>query len=610
MLFQWPRTQDGIAWGRLVTTKGIAAFVLDSVADLMRKVSAMGSLPQRAISRHSSGPLNADQERIIAAESEVLYSPPRRMPVAAARQMKTIPAQFEQTLSAVPDKVAVFSGDASLTFRQLHLEAVAASQALAQLGVRPGDRVGICMQKTPDQVVAILAVLWANAVLVPIHPVLRSEQIGHVATDCDMKLLITESTRVEELRGAARERIVIGRGADEEGIASLGKLRRDCQASESFFCGKAADTAAIIYSSGSTGRPKGIVLSHENLADGARIVASYLGTKTSDRIAGVLSLNFDYGLNQLWQTLFTGSSLHLHDLIFPRDLFQLLANERITALPLMPVIISRMFDPQLPGPDDGMDFSALRYVSTTGGPVTARMLEHLWKTFPGTHIVLMYGLTEAFRSSWLPPDELAARPTSIGKAIPEVELYVLDDQDQDCAPNVPGQLVHRGGCIAKGYWNAPQATAERFRQIDRFPGETVVFSGDLVRKDEDGYLYFLARMDSMIKTYGFRVSPTEIEEQARRFEGLLDVVAFGIDNPEIGQDIVLVYTTADGTPLASDTLTERFRLAMPHHMVPRWFLHLEAFPATANQGKIDRVLVRRLSLEKLAALSLVDYDRI
>ena len=185
--------------------------------------------------------------------------------------MTTIPVQFEQTLSAVPDKAAVFSGGVSLTFRQLHAEAVAASQALAQLGVRPGDRVGICMQKTLDQVVAILGVLWGNAILVPIHPVLRAEQIRHIASDCDMKLLITESARVAELRGAARGRIVLGLGPEEQGIASLVKLRRNCQGSQPFFRGKADDTAAIIYSSGSTGRPKGIVITQRNLADGARI---------------------------------------------------------------------------------------------------------------------------------------------------------------------------------------------------------------------------------------------------------------------------------------------------------------------------------------------------
>ena len=533
------------------------------------------------------------------------------MLVAAAREFTTIAAQFEQTLSATPDKEAVFGGGESLTFRQLHAEAVAAAQALAQLGVQSGDRVGICMQKTLDQVVAILGVIWANAIFVPIHPVLRAEQIEHIATDCDMKLLITESARVAELRGAVPGRIALGRGPEEEGIASLAKLRQECQSGEPFFRCKADDTAAIIYSSGSTGRPKGIIVSHRNLADGARIVASYLGTKPADRIAGVLALTSDYGLNQLWQTLFVGSSLYLHDLIFPRDLFRLLARERLTALPLMPFIISRMFDPRLAGPEGDLDFSALRYVCSTGGPVTAMMLGHLRRTFPDSDIVLMYGLTEAFRSSWLRPDQVRLRPTSIGKAIPEVELFVLDEQGRECPPDVPGQLVHRGGCITKGYWNSPEKTAERFRQIDRFPNETVVFSRDLVRRDEEGYLYFLGRMDSMIKTHGFRVSPTEIEEHARRFDDLSDAVAFGIDHPEIGQAIALVYTTTDGTPLASESLTEHFRAGMPHHMVPRSFVHLEAFPATGSGGKVDRVLVRQLSLEKLTVSSSVEdhHDR-
>src|SRR4051812_43113078 len=250
------------------------------------------------------------------------------MSIAAATELKTIAAQFEQTLSAVPDKVAIVSGSESLTFRQLHTEMTAAAQALTSLGVLPGDRIGICMQKTLDQVVAILGVLGANAIVVPIHPVLRAEQIRHMVHDCDMKLLVTESARIAELRDVARGRVVLGRGPKEEDIASLNELRAERQDRESVFAAKSDDTAAIIYSSGSTGRPKGIVISHRNLADGARIVAGYLNTKKSDRIAGVLSFNFDYGLNQLWQTLYTGASLYLHDLIFPRDLFRLLATQR------------------------------------------------------------------------------------------------------------------------------------------------------------------------------------------------------------------------------------------------------------------------------------------
>jgi amino acid adenylation domain-containing protein len=525
------------------------------------------------------------------------------MSIAAAMEIATIPAQFESTLARGPDKEAIFGGGASLTFLQLHSEAVAAARGLSELGVRPGDRVGIWMQKTLDQVVSILGVLFANAIVVPIHPLLRAQQVGHIADDCKMKILVTEAPRVAEIRDIVSAKIILGRGFDEEGLTSLVRLRRECQSSECFFDRQPNDTAAIIYSSGSTGRPKGIVIAQRNLADGARIVAGYLGTQSTDRIAGVLALTFDYGLNQLWQTLYRGSSLYLHDLIFPRDLFRLLANERITALPVMPFIISRMFDPQLPGHKDNLDFSALRYICNTGGTVTSRMLDQLRATFPHSNVVLMYGLTEAFRSSWLPPDQVTARPDSIGKAIPEVELYVLDELGRDCQPGVPGQLVHRGSCVTKGYWNAPEATAERFRQIDRFPGETVVFSGDLVKRDEEGYLYFLGRMDSMIKTYGFRVSPTEIEEHVRRFDGVLDAIAFGIDNPEIGQDIAVAYTTLDGTPCAANHLVEHFRLDLPFHMVPRWFIHMESFPATANQGKVDRVLVRQLSLEKLAPAS-------
>jgi len=165
------------------------------------------------------------------------------MLIAAAREMTTIPAQFESTLAATPDKQAIFGGGASLTFRQLHAEALAAAQALAELGVRPGDRIGICMQKTLDQVVAILGVLFANAIVVPIHPVLRAEQIGHIASDCEMKLLITESARVAEFRGAVRGQILLGRDPDEEGFASLVRLRRECQGSEPFFQGKPDDTA-------------------------------------------------------------------------------------------------------------------------------------------------------------------------------------------------------------------------------------------------------------------------------------------------------------------------------------------------------------------------------
>jgi amino acid adenylation domain-containing protein len=498
--------------------------------------------------------------------------------------VSTVPALAERAAERFGGSLAVSDGSRGLSFAELYAAAAATAEVLAAQGIRRGDRVGVCMEKCTEQAVAVLAVLLADAVVVPILPSLKHDNIEHIVRDSGMRLAVTDEVRAIELQGAApdlplvpaRELCRFPAGTDGGRPAAARSIGRDL--------------AGIIYSSGSTGRPKGIMVSHGNLTDGARIVASYLGTGPDDRIGSVLSLNFDYGLNQLWQSLLTGAQLHLHQLVFPADCFSLLERERITVLPVMPVIVTRLFDPRLLRGGRRWDLSAVRLVSTSGGPVSARMLEQLAATFPAAGVVLMYGLTEAFRSTYLPADQLSARPASIGKAIPDVEILVLDDQGNDVGPGEPGELVHRGGCVAKGYWNAPEATAARFRELDRFPGEKVVFSGDLVSRDEDGYLYFLGRRDAMIKTSGFRVSPTEVEDVAVRFPGVDACIAVGMANVEIGEDIVLAY---DATDEVDEAALRAFLVReLPPHMVPRRLVRLSSLPATGNEGKIDRQAVR------------------
>ncbi|HEY0514086.1 MAG TPA: AMP-binding protein [Thermoanaerobaculia bacterium] len=512
----------------------------------------------------------------------------------------TIPWMLDRTLAAHGEREGLFAATGSLTFAELYRRALATAEVLRETGVRPGDRVGILMEKSLEQVVAILGSLFAQAVFVPLHPTLKRDNVDHVIADCGMAAMIADAGRVPELAGGHPAlKLLVGRGEEREGLPSLPRLLAAAGSPRRFFAGAGDDAAAIIYSSGSTGRPKGIVISHRNLADGARIVASYLNTTSEDRIAFLLTFNFDYGLNQLWQTLYTGASLYLHDFLFPRDGFELLAAKRITALPLMPVLISRLFDERFPARGREWDFSALRYVCSTGGRVWPKMLDHLRGRFPQAEIYLMYGLTEAFRSSYLPPSELARRPTSIGKAIPEVELHVLDEQGEICPPHVPGELVHRGGCIAKGYWNNPQATAERFREIPRFPGERVVFSGDIVKTDEEGFLYYVSRKDAMIKSQGFRISPTEVEEIAVQQAGVSAAVAFGVLSEAAGEDVVLVYTGPEGAVPGEPDLLAALNRALPFYMVPKRVLRMEEFPATGGGGKIDRVTVRREALRRL-----------
>jgi acyl-CoA synthetase (AMP-forming)/AMP-acid ligase II len=324
-----------------------------------------------------------------------------------------------------------------------------------------------------------------------------------------------------------------------------------------------------------------------------------LGTDEGDRIGCVLSFNFDYGLNQIWQTVRKGATLYLHDLALPNDLFALLAKESITALPVMPVIITKMFDKRLKLAPSNYDFSALRYICSTGGRLSDDMLRDLKATFPKARIFSMFGLTEAFRSTYLDPDKLDTHPTSIGKAIPDCQVLVLDEHGDECAPGVVGELVHRGATVTKGYWRDPENTARVFRAHPRFPGETLVFSGDRVVRDAEGYLYFVARGDEMIKTKGFRVSPTEVEAEVTRHDNIVDAVAFAVPNIAVGEDIACAYTTLDSKPIPEHTLTLYLKSNLPSHMVPAYLLHFESFPITGNAGKLDRKSIKQTAFERL-----------
>jgi amino acid adenylation domain-containing protein len=512
---------------------------------------------------------------------------------------RSIPRFLAQAAERLPDKPAIVSKTRSVTFSELYREALATAGCLRELGIEAGDRVGICMEKSVDQVSVILGVLFANAVLVPILPRLKPPNIRHIIENSGMAAMVTDAERLSEVTEFAdMTRLVAGHGALDDKWPNISYMRRYLQP-RMFYDRIGNDNAAIIYSSGSTGRPKGILIAHRNLADGADIVAEYLGTEESDRIGCVLSFNFDYGLNQIWQTLRRGATLYLHDLALPNDLFAFLAQESITALPVMPVIISKMFDKRLKLAAGAFDFSALRYVCSTGGRLSEDMLMDLKTTFPRARIYSMFGLTEAFRSTYLDPDKLDSHPTSIGKSIPDCQVMVLDEAGEECPPNVVGELVHRGATVSKGYWRDPENTAKVFRTHPRFPGESLVFSGDRVYRDEEGYLYFVARGDEMIKTKGFRVSPTEVEMEVIRHADIADAVAFAVPNIAVGEDIACAYTTYGGEPLAEPSLRQYLKSALPSHMVPAYLIHFDSFPITGNAGKFDRKSIKQAAFERL-----------
>ena len=493
-----------------------------------------------------------------------------------------------------PNKIAITHGEREISFKNFVNQSIKRSKDLKSLGVKSGDRVGVCMQKSIDQALTIFSILLANAILVPILPKLKSNTVKHIIKDCDMFLIITDMARKKEINLFFDEgKIILGAGEENYFNYSDDSLL-ECDIKH--FNRISNDIAAIIYSSGSTGMPKGIMIPHKSIHDGAMIVPKFLNSNHNEQIAGVLSLNFDYGLNQLWQTFFLGATLHLHEFIFANDFFFYLREKKISMLAVMPVMISHFIKSIETMKKKNLSVCT---ISSSGGALSKKMIDGLNILFPKAEIFSMYGLTEAFRSTFLAPSFLKLKPSSIGKAIPDVEILVLDESNNHCPPEQPGELVHRGACVSLGYWNAEQKTREKFRKIKQFGEEVLVFSGDIVKKDKDGFIYFIGRKDEMIKTHGFRVSPFEVETVLNQNKLITSCVAFAVDDKEIGNKIILSYCSKNNKSINEADLKSYCRKNLVSYMVPSNFVFLENMPVTGNQGKIDRVTVRASTLEKL-----------
>lgn len=477
--------------------------------------------------------------------------------------------------------VMLIDGARSLTHGQFRGAVERAATLLLDAGLRRGDRVAIYLPKSLEECVAIFAVSRAGGVFVPINAALKPPQVRHIIEDCGAQILISapqQAVTLDELAGAKRllEISIEGEDVPPPPSRSIGE-----------------DLAAILYTSGSTGRPKGVMLSHRNLLAGARIVRTYLGVSPNDRILSILPFSFDYGLNQLLKVVEQGATLVLGSFRFGDDLVRLLADNQITGLagvPTMWSVLTRAA-PSLAR----TSLPHLRYITNSGGAVPSATVTRLQELLPTTSIFLMYGLTEAFRSTYLPPDQVSVRPTSIGKAIPECEVFPLTADGRRAKPGEPGILVHRGPTVSLGYWNRPEDTAQVLR---RNPfngadtgGDILCWSGDLVTEDEEGYLYFVAREDGMIKSAGFRISPTEVEEVLMATGVFKHVAVIGLKDEWVGQKVHAVAVALEPDVDTKAILAQAAK-SLPTHMMPARIELVDALPTTPN-GKVDYQHLKR-----------------
>lgn len=498
---------------------------------------------------------------------------------------------------------ALTSGSTTLTYSELWQRVKAVGSGLQRLGLARGDRVGVFLDKRIETVTGIYGTSAAGGVFVPINPLLRSRQVHYILGDCDVRVLITSKERYELLRDdlaklPALKHIVLTNSSTE--VASNGSHRihawtdliatNDTEPVETGVID--VDMAAIFYTSGSTGSPKGVVISHRNLICGAESVASYLANRPSDVILAALPLSFDAGFSQLTTGFSSGAHVVLINYLLPSDIVKACAKHGVTGLTCVPPLWIQIAEAKWP--EDVAQ--KLRYFANTGGRMPRATLDKLRRIFTKASPYLMYGLTEAFRSTYLDPSEVDRRPNSIGKAIPNAEILVVRPDGTLCDANEEGELVHRGALVALGYWNDPERTATRFRPA---PGrakaimtqELAVFSGDAVTRDEEGFLYFVGRKDEMIKTSGYRVSPAEIEEVIYDTGMVRDAVAFGIEDETIGQAIVIAVSPMQNKTLDEATLLAELRKQLPLYMIPRRVVIRDELPRSPN-GKFDRNLLR------------------
>jgi acyl-CoA ligase (AMP-forming) (exosortase A-associated) len=488
------------------------------------------------------------------------------------------------TLRGAPDAPALITREGVLDYAGLETAVGALAASLVAAGLRPGERVASWLPKARMTSLLPLAAARAGLVHVPLNPVLKRAQVAHILGDSGAALLISGKARLATLAAGDLPQGCRPIG-EEEGVAMFDAAPMPPSDADP------DALAALLYTSGSTGRPKGVMLSHANLWLGAISVAHYLRLTPADRTLGVLPLSFDYGQNQLLSAWASGGCVIPIDYLTARDVIRAVQRHDVTTLAGVPPLWVQLVEAEWP-PRAAL---ALRRLTNSGGRLPSSITRRLREMFPVAEVYLMYGLTEAFRSTYLDPALVDDNPASIGRAIPFAEVMIVDKDGALAAPGEPGELVHAGPLVAQGYWNDPERTAARFKPAppgSRYGG-TAVWSGDTAVGDEAGLLYFVARDDEMIKTSGNRVSPTEVEEAAIASGLVAEAVALGVADDRIGQAIALV---ARGNRAQEAELRNYLRRELPNFMQPSIIMWRDDLPRNAN-GKLDRA---RLKNEMMA----------
>ena len=500
---------------------------------------------------------------------------------------------LEQSADRRPDKIALVCGARRLSYGQIEATANRLAHGLRAGGVRRGDRVALYLNNTVEAVVGTFAALKAGGVFVVINRTTKADKLLYVLKNCRASALLTDE---RALGGGFAERLLsdvpslrlmicCGTGADldeTERVASLESVLACGSEARPARCNIDLDLACLIYTSGTTGEPKGVMSDHSNVVFASGSIIEYLRNREDDVVINILPLSFDYGLYQLLMTFRFGGTLVLENsFVYPTAILQTMARERVTGLPGVPTLFAMLLQMDL----SSYDLRSLRYITNTAAALPPSHIAELRKKFPGVTIYSMYGLTETKRTLYLPPEWIDRKPGSVGIAIPGTEVWIEDAQGRRLGPGEVGELVVRGRHVMRGYWDAPEATAARFRP-GPIPGERLCYTGDLFRMDEEGFLYFVGRKDDIIKSRGEKVAPREVENVLHALEGVVEAAVVGVPDPVLGQAIKAVIVRAR-PDLTETRVLAHCRAHLEDFMLPKWVEFRDSLPKSPS-GKVRK----------------------
>lgn len=494
-----------------------------------------------------------------------------------------------------PDKVALVCDERQLTYAQIEEQTNRVANGLLSLGVHRGDRVAVWLPNSVEAVIAIFGILKAGATFTVINPSTKPGKLAFVLTNCTARALFAPAQRGAQVASlfdtvpSMRSAVLCGKGsaqaADEHAGATSFSQLLDEYASTPAPCPPIdVDLACLIYTSGSTGEPKGIMSTHASVSFAASSIIEYLENTPDDIVINVLPLSFDYGLYQLLMVFKFGGTLVLErSFAYPSAVLRRIEQERVTGLPGVPTLFAILLELDL----NRFDLSSLRYLTNTAAALPVEHVRRLRDALPWARLYSMYGLTECKRTLYLPPEELDGRPGSVGIPIPGTEVWIEDERGYRLGPGEVGELVVRGSHVMQGYWNNPEATAKWFRP-GSYPAERLLYTGDLFRMDEDGFLYFVARRDDIIKSRGEKVAPKEVEQVLYQLPGVVDVAVVGVADELLGQAIKAFVVCSADHRLAEKDVLRHCSQHLEDFMMPRYVEICDSLPKTPS-GKTNRL---------------------